>query len=61
MADWPRRVQGHLIDRGLVVGSESVEYRYHCVKCGRRVRDPDAPGLEREPCDPQPHATDGIK
>lgn len=60
MADWPRQIQGHLIDRGLVVSSEAVEYRYHCVKCGRRVPDPESPGLEREPCVPRPHATEGI-
>lgn len=51
MADWPKRIKGHFIDRELTSLTGNVEYRYHCIKCGLRVDGPNETGLELRPCD----------
>lgn len=52
MVDWPRRLRGHVVDRELTHGVGVFEYRYHCVRCGVRVEDPDDDELARRSCVP---------
>lgn len=51
MGDWPKRLEGHYIDRELVAMTGEVDYRYHCIKCGLHVEDLDESALKLQPCD----------
>ncbi|MFB6296386.1 MAG: hypothetical protein ABEH66_06055 [Halobacteriales archaeon] len=56
--DWPRQIEGHLIDRETNVqvgrGAE-VEEQFYCVDCGRTFEDePDPDVLVGVPCNPSP-------
>lgn len=55
MGEWPKRVEGHFIDRELVSKTRGVEYRFHCIKCGLRITNPDEPSLKLKPCDSLVH------
>lgn len=59
MADWPRRMEGHYIDRELASAAGNVEYRFHCIKCGVRVDTPEDSSLKLQPCDSLTHGVGG--
>lgn len=53
MVEWPRRVDGHVVDRTVSFRTgDYMEHRYRCVNCGIRVDDPEDPDLVDEPCRP---------